>query len=1677
MSDAAALNRRLGIELGYVDQIGKREAIPAETVEQLWRTLLPGDGGVEPRQLLAELAAEEAGRIVEPVIVATARTPTLRLALNLPRSGKVLHWGITAENGDFWSGQQHLPDAPAGRGRRRRLALRLPGDLALGYHRLTLSWDGRSEGEASTHLILAPARAHLPPGLEGGHRAWGLAAQLYALRSPGNWGIGDFSDLGELLTRAAKSGAAAVGVNPLHALFPDEPARASPYSPSSRLFLNPLYVDVPAVADFAECEPARALLAESDFADALTQARQVELVDYPAVAALKRRAMTLLYRNFRERHLGREGDPRAEAFRAFRAEGGQDLRRFAVFETLREHLAGDHPRMRSWRAWPAAYRRPDSAAVRRFAAEHAEAIEFVEYQQWQADLQLAGAAAVAKGAGMEIGVYRDLAVGFDPDGADAWVDQSCSALDWSVGAPPDAWNMKGQMWGMPPLNPRALRASGYRPLTQMLRANMRHAGALRIDHALGLKRLFWIPRSGGPKDGAYVYYPVEEMLGVVALESQRNRCLVVGEDLGTVPEGFSEMLQSRGILSYRLLYFMRGPKGAFLPPSAWPRDALAQVSTHDLPTLTGFWTGRDIDAKQELSLFPDRASEQADRKNRPVTLKDLGAALAREHLPVAGKRVPLEQVHRFLARSRSRLAMLQLEDLAGALDQINMPGTTDEHPNWRRKLPLSTSELFAELKVRRLLAAVAAERGRPAALAAARALRGRRSEGPAPSFVPQATYRLQLNASFGFEAASALLPYLGDLGISHVYLSPILEAQPGSAHGYDGTSYERLNPDLGGAEGFERFSDKLRHQGLKLIVDFVPNHMGIGQMRNRWWLELLEGGQRSPAAEIFDVDWTPPWPELEGKILVPFLADSLAEVAARGELPVRFDREQGRFDIWYFEHRLPLRPQDYAEIIRASLPESPCGTEDAGIEALRRLARGFEGLSDGGAATRQRAADMQTGLALLAGQSPAVARVLSEAAARFAVKPGDSQALAALERLLSRQHYRLDHWRLAATRANYRRFFDISQLIGIRMERPAVFDRTHGLIGRLIAEGKLDGLRLDHVDGLKDPAAYCRRLRRFVERQVRTGGGERSRTGEFYIAVEKILGAEEKLRADWPVQGTTGYEFIALLNGLFTDPAGARPLQRICEGFAGKRLRFDAILAEAKAQVIDSSFVADLDRLTARFQRLAPRFEADELRAALRGIAIGFPLYRSYVSTAGAAPEDRRLIDRAVAAALGGVRGRRRAVFSYLRGALKGGGSGRSGAVVDAAMRFQQFTAPVMAKGLEDTSFYRYPRLLSLNEVGGAPALFGLTVAVGHRALAERRARWPGALLATATHDTKRGEDSRARLNVLSEIPTEWARRVRRWARLNKGLRKGRNGAPRPIDEYFIYQTLVGAWPFEFLAPGRITGSSAAAFLERMKAYLVKALREAKQETSWLDPDIDYERACLGFLEGLLDRRRSREFIEDLTDFLGEIAPFGVMNSLAQLILKLTAPGVADIYQGSELWDLSLVDPDNRRPVDFAARRNMLSDAMAAASLESPARRKAWEELRRGWRDGRIKLHVIAALLALRRRCPALFAEGSYEPLGGSGLAARHLFAFRRRQGDRGMLVAVGRFFARLHGASDKELPGGAAWGSTHLTLPPDAPTSYIDLFTGTRIEAKGRRLALAPLFALLPVAVLVDEA
>lgn len=1585
----AEVNARLGIEARYRDQAGQRREAPRETVRALWSALAPpGVDGADPQVLQTTLVRDEAEAGLQPITVLRFKDGVSpHVVLRLPVGRRTVEWEVVEESGETHRGRVAAhdllradPDGTSNPAYEARL-LRLPA-LPLGYHRVIARWQGRAE-PAHAVLAIVPHRAYLPPCVRGNSRVWGMAAQLYALRSARNWGIGDFTDLTALAEQATKAGADAVGVNPLHALFPEEPERASPYSPSSRLFLNPLYLDVEAVEDFAESHEARALCDEPGFHQAVAAARETPLVQYSTVAGLKRRVLELLHRSFRDRHLGNPADPRTRDFRAFQSARAPSLRRFAGFHALREMRMAADPGQRLWSQWPAEYRSPDSPAVAEFVAAHLPQVEFVEYLQWQADLQLGRTAADTRNSGAGIGLYCDLAVGFDADGADSWMQQDVFVNGWSVGAPPDNWNPAGQNWGLLPPNPTHLRKRAYAPLIEMLRANMRHAGALRIDHILGLRRLFWVPAGGSPAAGAYVNYPWRDLMGLIALESHRNRCLVVGEDLGTVPPGFREALADYGILSYRLLYFSQDRDGGFLPPRRWPKDALGAVSTHDLPPLTGYWTGADIDLKARLSIYPDSSQADRDRAEREVARRKLLEALAAENLPASPGEPPIEQVHRFLARTPTRLVMVQLEDMLGASEQMNLPGTTDIYPNWRRKLERSLEEIWADPLVSRRLAAIDAERRKTAEQSRAR---------DGAFIAPRATYRLQLNKDFTFDDAASVLPYLQSLGISHVYVSPILEAQAGSTHGYDTTSFERLNPELGGAEGFARFSTRLRSLGLRLLVDFVPNHMGIGKAQNAWWLNLLERGEDSPYAAVFDVDWHPPWPELEHRLLVPLLGDDFERALQRGELQLRFEPQDKSYSVWYFDSRFPVRRADY---------------DDA-------------------------------------------ATCLSQAC-------GDP--VSALRALLDRQWYRLAGWQDASRRINYRRFFDINQLAGIRMENPEVFEATHGLIGRLIADGRLHGLRLDHIDGLYDPAAYFRRLRNFVER-------ERPETGErFPIVVEKILGEGESLRTEWPVDGTTGYEFANIVNGVFVDAKGETPLTRTYTKFIGHRADFDRLLAEAKLQVIEQLFGGELTSLTARLQKIAARralsYTTEQLRAALRDAAAGFSVYRSYVDAQGASAEDRQIID----AALDGKSG----IFDFVREAVTAS-DGSDGDVLDFAMRFQQFTAPIMAKSLEDTTFYRYSRLLSLNEVGGDPRRFGLSPAAFHRRMRQNRRHWPHSMLATATHDTKRGEDVRARLNVLSELAAEWTQHVEHWAALNRDHRTLVDGqpAPSPTDEYTLYQTLVGSWP---LTPDQALSKPALGeFRDRVAEYMLKATREAKERTSWMKPNPAYETACRDFIGRLLAIEISGPFLADFQSFHTAVAPLGALNSLCQVVLKLTVPGVPDIYRGCELWDLSLVDPDNRRPVDFALRRRLLDEVKQAGEADLAS-------LAANWTDGRIKLRVAAALLDARRRRPELFAAGDYRPLRVTGPAASHVIAFARQQKKETMVVAVGRLFARLPRGPDTLCPDASAWKDTAVGGFAGQGAPLMNVITGRSITlSTGGDLAVDQLFGDLPFAVLIAD-
>jgi (1->4)-alpha-D-glucan 1-alpha-D-glucosylmutase len=951
------------------------------------------------------------------------------------------------------------------------------------------------------------------------------------------------------------------------------------------------------------------------------------------------------------------------------------------------------------------------------------------------------------------------------------------------------------------------------------------------------------------------------------------------------------------------------------------------------------------------------------------------------------------------------------------------------------------------------------------------------SERPVASAPPAATYRLQFRRGFTFRDAERLVPYLHDLGVSHVYCSPYLKARAGSSHGYDIVDHNALDPEVGDEEAFESFVAALRRHGMGQILDFVPNHAGIGSDENAWWRDVLEYGRASPFAGFFDIDWEPSASGLRGRVLLPFLGDHYGEALERGELGLAFDAELGAFRVSYHEHRFPIRPRDYGRILGPSLAalEERLGSQHGIAVALRDLQKTFEGLpppsasARAHASSRERAEHAKRGLADLAAEEPAAATYLEETARAFAGKPGEPRSFEALHRLLEAQHYRLAYWRVAADEINYRRFFDINELAGLRVERADCFERVHGLVFRWLKEGKLDGLRIDHVDGLLDPRRYCERLR--------------ERIPDLYLVVEKILAPHERLRADWLVEGTTGYEFLNLVSGLLVDGEAKGALDRIYHEFSGRTLVFEDERYRSKKHVMNFLLGSEHHVLAHRLKRLAEAswrtrdFTETSLREALKEIVACFPVYRSYADERGARDEDRREIDAALRAAWERSSDPEQSVFDWIGGLLlmdlqrRDAQLYRRRDVVDFAMRFQQYTAPVVAKGLEDTSFYRYYRLVSLNEVGGDPRRCGVSLEEFHRANRTRAVSWPFAMLTTATHDTKRGEDVRARIDVISEIADEWESHVLRWAALNEPLKRpvGSGPAPTRNDEYLLYQTLLGSWPGE--APAEFDLSD---YIERIETYMRKAVREGKESSSWRHPQTGYEDALRSFIQGIL--APGSAFRADFEPLATRIAAYGALNGLSQLALKLTAPGVSDVYQGCELWDLSLVDPDNRRPVDFEHRVRLL-DGLRREFGETPGSAPGDASmLVRSWRDGRLKLLVTWRLLTFRRRNQELFLRGDYVPLEVRGEQAGNVCAFARKLGRAQLIVAVPRLCAGLSRPAGGPFPvGPVAWGDTALRCPDAVEAALRDVVTGRRLSPSRREgvveLSAADLFADLPVA------
>jgi len=852
---------------------------------------------------------------------------------------------------------------------------------------------------------------------------------------------------------------------------------------------------------------------------------------------------------------------------------------------------------------------------------------------------------------------------------------------------------------------------------------------------------------------------------------------------------------------------------------------------------------------------------------------------------------------------------------------------------------------------------------------------------------PIATYRVQLHKDFGFHKLTAVLPYLAELGVSHIYSSPIFKAKKGSSHGYDIVDPNSISDELGGERGFEEANKSAEKCGLRWIQDIVPNHAAYS-LENQMILDLMRNGSASNFYNFYDVDWAYPSYWLKGKIMVPFLEEPYIDCLEQRK--IQLVGHGGEFAVKYQELEFPL----------------------------------------------------------LEGSCPALSNANTEAQIEKTLRAYNNNTQR-LDALLSCQVYSLHHWKTALKQINYRRFFDIIDLIGVRNEDSTVFEATHQLIFRLLQEGKIAGVRVDHIDGLNQPEVYLEKLRNIQ--------------ADAYVVVEKILGEDEQLPNTWPVQGTTGYDFLNQLNSIFVEKIAEENFIKLYQRFTKRRESFGEILYDSRKKIIQMSFASDINnlaRLLELFLHKKP-YSAGctniRFREALTEVFACFPVYRTYIAEGNCGTTVSHYFQEALREAKqrnSKIHKEINAMEQMLTETLF------SSEALKVVMRIQQFTGAVMAKGFEDTALYLYCQLLSLNEVGGNPATFGKSKKNFHTFNKTRQRNWPLSLNTTTTHDTKRAEDARARLNTLSEIPDEFAVELEKWKKINKYKKTLINHrlSPDRNEEYFIYQTLLGAFPFDIeLEPD---------FSNRIKSYLIKALREAKCHSSWLSPKNRYEDAVTDFVTALLNLKQGADFLQLFLPFQKKIAYFGALNSLAQVLLKLTSPGIPDFYQGTELWDLSLVDPDNRRPVNYAKRQQILKQAIQTRASNAA-------ELLEHFSDGEVKLYVTHKLLRARKNNMSLFNEGIYVPLEVKGVHAHHVIAFYRKKGNQYSLSVASRFLTNL--LKPFSSPQNIMWKNTYLHLPPYAPKKWVDSLTEKVIHTDGN-LAVSEILSDFPIALLTTK-
>ncbi|HEY9783941.1 MAG TPA: malto-oligosyltrehalose synthase [Candidatus Obscuribacterales bacterium] len=1637
----------------------------------------------------------KASRVLEHSYAITASSTPSTISITIPPKTARVRFHISEEFGyghDFELSKEEMNAESEvlqiGGDIYRKINVTLPAISTPGYHDLSVMItfaDQRSHSESAL-LITAPEKAYLCDALEKGEWLWASSLDLSKLSSRRSWGCADFTDLKDMTTWVSSQGGGMLMLDIIHATDAAVKANGLKYA-SGAMFVDPLFLDVEHISDFHECEEIKRKLLSPAVQERLESFRENSIAKQDETLAEKLQALEELFQHFCHHHLNR-GSQREGQFADFCHRMGERLTQFALFCALREAFGSN------WLNWPECYRKRNSKEVQHFARNNAERILFFKYVQWQADLQLGEAGVHCFFRHMPVGLCLSYNGTRAASAAEVWTNPDDFATNARLGEAPSD-NGQGSISAAVPLKPERLRQRRFASLIAEISWCMHHAGALRIDPNLLRPAHYWIMEGEKPASGTFVHFPLEEVVAILKLESHRHKCVVLADEFVPSNFVFTRSLINGGQSSETVLTLKSMP-------------ALSALSFAQDPhcSFTEYWLGQDLTlavADQEM----DKETRNRLIEQRVLQRIEILKLLEEENLlpegmttdpasaQQAGSADLIAAIYSLLSGAPSVILIVSIEDI--------MRADAQQPANDLTKLKESDN-------VKSLLERIRDKRGAYHHFL----LQEAENKTRRACIIPHASYRLQFNKDFTIAQARELIPYLAKLGISHVYASPILVARPGSLHGYDIIDHKRINPEIGTEEEFDAFVSELRAHGMGLILDVVPNHMGIGK-DNPWWTDVLENGPASEYADFFDIDWAPVKKELYGKVLLPVLGEAYGKILESGQLQLHFDESRGKMSLKYFEHEFPLNPVSYPLVLGRRLEvlserlgkDSPDVLEYLSIlAALERLPGHLEPV---GFADRIREKDVQLSrLSSLCARNPAIGEFIGQNVSEFHVRPDDRPSMERLHSLLEAQAYRLAYWRVAADEINYRRFFDINDLAALRTEDPRVFAEIHNLILKWIKEKKVDGLRIDHVDGLFDPPAYVDNLQKAAAESL---GVEYDRAVAaqpeslpLYVVVEKILQPFEHVEDGLAVHGTTGYDFLNSVNDLLVMSRNEKEFNGLYEEFLGHTANYEQWKSQCKSAILDGALSSELNMLAHHLSRIAEStwsfrdFTLTALRNALRQILIEFPVYRTYNAVDRVPKTARQFIEWAITVAKRHHSLPHDYLYDFVRDVLlmerleqhawtnSSESPGRlQKDVQQFSMKFQQFTGPVMAKSVEDTLFYRYNRFVGLNEVGGEPKRFGASAAAFHHKNLQRQKYRPYELLSTSTHDTKRSEDVRARLAVLSELPRTWRSKVEFWQR-NRIKKTVVNGEPAPDnnDEYLIYQSLIGAAPLDLSSTEAIDN-----FRLRIEQYMVKAAREAKRHTSWVNTNEAYEEALIGFVRKLLACSSTNPFLEDFVHFHGIVARLGALNALIQAFMKLTSPGVPDIYQGCELWDFSLVDPDNRRPVDFESRKQLIerlepylsllrSDAITNGELQK--HKHLLRSLQSTWQDGRIKQFVTAAVLAQRWRSPSLFTKGNYYPLDVSGDKQQHVIAFARKHEDQWAVVVAPLGVPTLlaadqphaHSSSDSLTIDANIWRDTTVSLPDQLGTQELrNVLTWQTLQ--GHKLWVADLLRDFPLALL----